>query len=251
MITMNKGLQIFLLVLLFFVCGVVGYFAGEVLLDSNVSDDKGVEQVVEDAPVQEPEVVYSTIPVIEAVYGPELNSDGKSYDLIVEATVESGEDLLYMIVRTLYDVDAPDTNYEVAESRDGVFKNIAPSVDADNAYTVLVYNINTDECASQTVNGFKPIQPAIIPITKEELQRAVNNNKEPSNWVYRISTQGHTYEVVNHPIANLSKRVNFNSLWEDIGILGYKMEIVSVGLDSQNRLNYIKAKILNLEELGY
>lgn len=249
---MNKGLQIFLLVLLFFVCGVVGYFAGEVLLDSNISDDKGVEQVVEDAPVQETEVVYSTIPVIEAVSGPVLNSDGKSYDLIVEATVESGDDLLYMIVRTPYDVSAPDTKYEVASSSDGIFTNIAPSVDTGYAYTVLVYNINTaNEYDRQDVEGFKPIQQDIKPITKEELQIAVNNNKEPSYWASRISTSGQTYEVVNHPIASLSKRANFNALWEDIGYTGYKMEIVSVGLDSQNRLNYIKAKILNLEELGY
>jgi hypothetical protein len=78
---MNKGLQIFLLIVVFLVSGVAGFFLEGILLEQN-------EEVIEEPAPVVPQVTLSSIPVIleDSITAPERNANG-NFNFSVQAEV--------------------------------------------------------------------------------------------------------------------------------------------------------------------
>ena len=226
---MNKNLQIFLVVLLFFVCGVVGYFLGEFVFEDT---DKEIPEV--SVVIEQPK---SKIPVIlNDPLVPQLN--GRYYSLDVNATVESGDGLLY----SLTTVTEP--YKEIQVNNDGKFDSISfPS--KGNEYRVVVYNIESVDSTVRIVPGFERITKILNPITKDELQRALNNvtdSEVPKSMYSRFSVQ---QRVVGRD--GKAMYGNFAELWNASYVLETKFKIHHCEYDDDNKLVKVVAEMINVE----
>ena len=224
---MNKNLQILLVILLFFVCGVVGYFAGEFIFEDTDKEITEVPLVIEQP--------KSKIPVIlDDTLVPQL--DGRFYSLNVRATVESGDPLLYSLTT------ATEPYEEIQFNNDGKFDSIsAPS--KGNEYRVVIYNIESDDAGERIVSGFERITRIPNPITEAELQRSLGKDSEvPTSISSRFSTQ---QRVVDRDGKHMSS--NFAKLWQDSYLLDFKYKIHHCEYDADNKLVKVVAERINVE----
>lgn len=234
---MNRGIQIVLLVLLFFVCGAVGYVGGGMLNSNEPQPVPTVDQtkvVVVEEPVvevvEEPEVKPSTKPEITNIPAPKKNSDNKTYSLVVEATVESGDKLVYYITP-----DDGRNNVIVAESENGIFDKLSHS--SNGKYLVWVKNIITAETSYCLVAGFTEIKvtPSIKPLTKEELNQSLSSTTDGSVPAHISSRFGAKHKVVNAANGSIVSN-DFNSLWTDMFMGVAKYKVTKVVVDQSTNL---------------
>jgi hypothetical protein len=247
---MNKGIQIVSLILLFSVCGVAGYFIGGVFDKKELQTDN--EVVPEDAevsvapdviePTVVPEDILSTMPEITNSPTPVKNKDNKTYKLIVAASVESGDSLVYYITKDDKGDDRVATNY------DGEFKTLPHS--SNGKYYVWVENTKTCERDHRVVSGFDPIEvkPNIKPLTAEDINESLNSTTD--GFVpEKISNKfGPKHRVVNDDDETLLYD-DFSFLWLDAYTFkkDYKYEVVDITLDDQsNKLVEIRVKVIKL-----
>lgn len=242
---MNKGIQIVSLILLFSVCGAVGYFIGGVFDKKELQTDN--EVVPEDAegsvtpevietPVV-PEVIRSTKPEITNSPTPVENKDNK-YSLIVEASVESGDSLVYYITKD----DKGDDR--VATSDDGEFNTLPHS--SNGKYHVWVENTKTHERDSCVVSGFDPIKvkPNIVPLTAREINESLNSTTDGFVPEEISNKFGPKHRVVNDD-NDKSLYDDFSVLWNNTFVGCNKYEVVDVTLDDQsNKLVEIRVKVI-------
>lgn len=245
---MNKGIQIVSLILLFSVCGAVGYFIGGVFDKKELQPDNVVVSEVAKVPVApdvaevsvvpEAEVIRSTIPEIKSISSPTKNSDNKTYRLIVKASVESGHKLEYYITK---DDKGDDL---VATSDDGEFNTLPHS--SNGKYHVWVENTETCERYHRVVSGFDPIKviPNIVPLTAREINESINS-----------TTDGFVPEKISDKFGPKHRVVNddndkflyddFSVLWNNTFVGCNKYEVVDVTLDDQsNKLVEIRVKVI-------
>lgn len=232
-----------MLVLLFIVCGAVCYFVGGVLN----SDEPEVaattvqkEEVVEKTEVEvaeEPKVEHSTKPEITNTSTPKLNSDNKTYRLVVEATVESGDELSYYITTGNHD-DI------VAESENGIFEKLPHS--SNGKYQVWVKNLTTGQVDTCVVDGFveKKTKPSIVALSISELNNSLSNTTDgivPTHISNRFSSKQKVVNAANGSIVSN----NFNTLWTDMfmGVAKYKVTKVVVD-ESTNLLVEIHVNVI-------
>lgn len=176
---MGKGLQIILLAVVFAVCGVGGFFLGEVLL-SDTQEEVVVEAapVVEEPVVDEPAPAVPAVPEIKEVSVPAYGADRK-YSFSVKAEVHTGDALEYV----LYGDDA--CQKEIVRTLDGVFSGIASS-HAGTYYLCVVNSVTGETSAVTPVKGFVFKYDKI---TKEELERICNSGDygtAPAKFNHRI-----------------------------------------------------------------
>ncbi len=243
---MNKGIQIVSLILLFSVCGAVGYFIGGVFDKKELqTDNVVVPEVAEvliapeviEAPVV-PEVILSTKPEITNSPTPVKNKDNKTYSLIVEASVESGDRLEYYITKDDKGNERVDTN------DDGKFNTLSHS--SNGKYHVWVENTETRERDHREVSGFDPIKvkPNIVPLTKEEINQSLNSTTDGLVPVHFINRFGSKQKVFNAADGKLISE-DFSRLWEDtyLDLVNYK--VVNVVVDpSTNKLVEIYVNVI-------
>lgn len=243
---MNKGIQIVSLILLFSVCGAVGYFIGGVFDKKELqTDNVVVSEVAEvlvapeviEAPVV-PEVILSTKPEITNSPTPVKNKDNKTYSLIVKASVESGDRLEYYITKDDKGNERVDTN------DDGEFNTLSHS--SNGKYHVWVENTETHERDSCEVIGFDPIKvkPNIVPLTKEEINQSLNSTTDGLVPVHFINRFGSKQKVFNAADGKLISE-DFSRLWEDtyLDLVNYK--VVNVVVDpSTNKLVEIYVNVI-------
>lgn len=243
---MNKGIQIVSLILLFSVCGAVGYFIGGVFDKKELQTDNVVVSEVEEvlvapevieAPVV-PEVILSTKPEITNSPTPVKNKDNKTYSLIVEASVESGDRLEYYITKDDKGNERVDTN------DDGKFNTLSHS--SNGKYHVWVENTETRERDYCEVIGFDPIKvkPNIVPLTKEEINQSLNSTTDGLVPVHFINRFGSKQKVFNAADGKLISE-DFSRLWEDtyLDLVNYK--VVNVVVDpSTNKLVEIYVNVI-------
>ena len=243
---MNKGIQIVSLILLFSVCGAVGYFIGRVFDKKELqTDNVVVPEVAEvlvapeviEAPVV-PEVILSTKPEITNSPTPVKNKDNKTYSLIVEASVETGDRLEYYITKD------DKGNERVATNDDGKFNTLDPS--SNGKYHVWVENTETRERDHREVSGFDPIKvkPNIVPLTKEEINQSLNSTTDGLVPVHFINRFGSKQKVFNAADGKLISE-DFSRLWEDtyLDLVNYK--VVNVVVDpSTNKLVEIYVNVI-------
>ena len=171
---MGKGLQIILLALVFGTCGVGGWFLEELVLEGSSAQEAVVAEEItepEPEPYTEPEPVaptVSAVPLISKVSVPQRNAETGKYSFSVEASVESGDRLVY----ALYSDEA--CTKEVASAYDGRFSNIPSTSSA--VYYLQVRNDRTADMADVvSVNGFVKVA-TYVKITKEELAEYLTAN---------------------------------------------------------------------------
>lgn len=231
---MNRSIQIVLLVLLFIVCGAVGYFVGGMLS----SDEPEVaattvqkEEVVEKTEVEvaeEPKAEHSTKPEITNTPTPKLNSDNKTYRLVVEATVESGDELSYYITTGNHD-DI------VAESENGIFEKLPHS--SNGEYQVWVKNLTTGQVDTCVVDGFveKKTKPSVVALTTSELNNALKNatddNTVPTHIYSRFGPKQKVIDNANGKVIS----EDFGNLWENVYNGFYRYRVTDVVVDGSNR----------------
>lgn len=157
---MKKNIQIVLLILVFVVCAACGYIFGDIIFNIK-------EEPVEDVVVEVFEPVVSTIPVIDSITPPVRN--GKGYDFVVFASVESNDTLCYH----LYGDDS--CINEIDKSYTGAFKNI-PGTDTE-IYYIRVENCKTSEFSEIAgKRDFKKL-PKAKQITKGDFEKFFNSKK--------------------------------------------------------------------------
>ena len=165
---MNKGLQVFLLILLFAVSGFIGYVVEGIVIEPTAQHNTP-QPVVDTIVVPEPEIVLSTIPVISenGITAAKRNEVGK-YSFSVEATVESGDVLKYVLYR-----DETCLEEVVCGTDSGLFENV-PGV-ANATYYLRVQNTATGEYSDVfSIKGFVQIK-MYAKIQKAELERLINS----------------------------------------------------------------------------
>lgn len=242
---MNRGIQIVLLVLLFIVCGAVGYFVGGVLNSdepqiATPTPVQPLEVVVEPvaAAAEEAVIALSTTPEITNASAPAKNSDNKTYSLVVNAIVESGDELSYYIT--------PDGNHNVivAESMDGRFDKLPHS--SNGKYLVWVKNLATGETSYRPVTGFNEIKikPSVVALTSSELNQSLSGTTDgsvPTNISSRFSSKQKVVNAANGSIVSN----DFNTLWTDMfmGVAKYKVTKVVVD-ESTNLLVEIHVNVI-------
>lgn len=241
---MNKGLQIFLLVLLFGACTAVGYVIGGAIFDNGdtMPAVEKVEPVVEEVePVVEevvvPEEEVSTTPEIISISTPKRSNDN-TYSFEVEAYVESKDDIVYELYK-----DSGCTK-EVTKNLDGKFSNIASST--NGKYYLRVANLTTHDYSEvREVKGFVYVQ-MYERITAAEIEKVVNVDRNwsdaPQSLVDRISNNLKV-TVVNlradeNAVSNMSEicQKTMYDTWKSI-----KVEHMSY--DGQNRLTHINIRV--------
>ena len=244
---MNKGIQIVSLILLFSVCGAVGYFIGGVFDKKELQTDNevgsGVAEVSVTPEVIEPPVVpediLSTKPEITNSPTPVKNKDNKTYSLIVKASVEREDRLVYYITKD----DKGDDR--VATSDDGEFNTLSHS--SNGKYYVWVENTETCERDHRVVSGFDPIKvkPNIEPLTARDINEYLNSTTD--GFVpEKISNQfGPKHSVINVDDGT-QLYDDFNFLWLDTYSAKRKIyEVVDVKVDqSTNKLTEIRVKVI-------
>lgn len=243
---MNKGIQIVSLILLFSVCGAVGYFIGGVFDKKELQTDNVVVSEVEEvlvapevieAPVV-PEVILSTKPEITNSPTPVKNKDNKTYSLIVVASVESGDRLEYYITKDDKGNERVDTN------DDGKFNTLSHS--SNGKYHVWVENTETRERDHREVSGFDPIKvkPNIVPLTKEEINQSLNSTTDGLVPVHFINRFGSKQKVFNAADGKLISE-DFSRLWEDTYLDLVNYNVVNVVVDpSTNKLVEIYVNVI-------
>lgn len=141
-----KTNQIVLLIIVFVVCGLSGYFLGKVLKNVRITSRSVV--VVPIPP--NPEPLISTVPVIDTIIGPEvkIGKDDFIYNLTVEASVDSKDTLVYRLFNDLT------LATKIAENTDGVFNGI-PAIDSKMYYLVVMNKKTTDRTEPTPIDGFE------------------------------------------------------------------------------------------------
>lgn len=240
---MNRSIQIVLLVLLFIVCGAVGYFVGGMLssdepeVATTTVQKKEVVEKTEVEVAEEPKAEHSTKPEITNTPTPKLNSDNKTYRLVVEATVESGDELSYYITTGNHD-DI------VAESENGIFEKLPHS--SNGKYQVWVKNLTTGQVDTCVIDGFveKKTKPSIVALTISELNNSLSNTTDGIVPTHISSRFGSKHKVVNAANGSIISN-DFNSLWTDMfmGVAKYKVTAVVVD-QSTNLLVEIHVNVI-------
>ena len=248
---MNKGLQIFLLVLLLGLSCTCGYFVGEVIFekksDSAVPTAEKVAEVVtpvvepavEPVIEPEPEVVLSPIPQIREVSKPKRNNDG-TYDFKATAYVESGDEVVFELCK-----DTVFASNIFKTSLDGVFDKVKSSANGGKYY-LRARNLNTNDSSEiSELEGFDYVQ-MYKKITAAEIEKLVNVDKDwsaaPADFSNRISKL--KIDVVNlkegeRGVSNLSdvcSKTMFGT-WQSIKVEG------TPSYDGQGRLTYLKIRV--------
>lgn len=156
---MNKGTQIFLLIVLFAASVAGGYFLEEVVMGKDSSKSRKTVVV-------EPEVVLSPIPDSLTWTAPKKAKSGK-YSLTASAYVESGDILMYHLYEDKECKRAYASNY------DGEFSEIPGT--ASQTYYLVVQNYDTGDLSEvKPITGFvKEAQYDKIPLA--ELQSIINS----------------------------------------------------------------------------
>ncbi len=163
---MNKGTQIFLLIVLFAASVAGGYFLEEVVMGKDSSKSRKTV-------VAEPEEVKSTIPDSLTWTAPKKAKSGK-YSFTASASVESGDPLCYYIYKD------KDCLTMIDESTKGEFNDIPAN--KSGIYYLRVLNMSTGEYSGVCdIEGFKEVQKC-VPITKADLEKAFNVEKATPGW---------------------------------------------------------------------
>lgn len=233
---MNKGLQIFLLGLVFLISGAVGFLLEGILLKRvNLGKEPSV---VETVPVV-PEDTLSTIPVIvmDEVTTPIREADG-NFSFSARAEVESGHQLKYVVYKEDACLDP------VAENLSGSFTTLPPL--PSKIYYLRVQNIVTgDWSESVPVEGFVQII-MYERITKALLEDLINVKKDysyaPKDFKKRTSPS--LQIVVNganenerpvSDVADLCLKTS-NNIWTSV-------VVEQVEYDRQNRLQKLIVRV--------
>jgi hypothetical protein len=151
--------------------------------------------------------------------------------LVVEATVESGDELSYYITP-----DDGKHNVIVAESENGIFKNLPHS--SNGKYLVWVKNIATEETSYCLVAGFVEIKvaPSIKPLTKEELnaalEKATDDNTVPTEFFDKFGPKQKVIDNANGKVIS----EEFRTLWEGVYNGYYKYKVTKVVVDESTNL---------------
>ena len=248
---MNKGLQIFLLVLLLGLSCTCGYFVGEVIFEKKSDSavptaEKVAEEVtpvvepaVEPVIEPEPEVVLSPNPQIREVSKPKRNNDG-TYYFEATAYVESGDDVVFELCK-----DTEFASNIFKTNRDGVFDKVKFSAN-DGKYYLRARNLNTNDSSEIIeLEGFDYVK-MYTKITAAEIEKLVNVDKDwsaaPGDFSSRISKL--KIDVVNlkegeRGVSNLSDVCNKTMFgtWQSIKVEG------TPSYDGQGRLTYLKIRV--------
>lgn len=237
---MNKGLQIFLLVLLLGLSCTCGYLVGEVIFEKKSgSAVPTAEEVAEVPDVElEPEEVLSPIPQIREVSKPKRNNDG-TYNFTATVDVESGDDVVFELC-----TDTVFASNIFKTSDDGVFDKVKFSAN-DGKYYLRARNLKTNNSSEiSELEGFAYVQ-MYKKITADEIEELVNVTKDwsaaPGDFSHRISQQI-KIDVVNlkdvRGVSNLSEVCNktMNNTWQSIKVEG-------TSYDGQGRLKYLKIRV--------
>lgn len=229
---MNKGLQIFLLIVVFLVSGVAGFFLENILLEQNK------EVIEEPAPIV-PQVTLSSIPVIleDSITAPERNANG-NFNFSVQAEVETSHQLKYALYKD-------ETCTELAvENLSGAFADVPPV--ASRIYYLRVQNISTGEWSDVLpVDGF--VQLIMYEkITKAELEDLINVKRDysmaPKDFKKRTSP---SFQIIVNGANENERGVSdvadicmktFNGVWSSVVVEG-------VAYDRQNRLDKLTIRV--------
>ena len=105
------------------------------------------------------------IPQIDRVGDLSLTKDGYSFEVYAHT------DKMASLKYELYLTDASTASYV---SKDGKFKEVAPS--ADGTYMLKVTNVNDNSYAEELIPGFvQPAEKPVEPLTKADIQKLLNN----------------------------------------------------------------------------
>lgn len=239
---MNKGLQIFLLILLFAIGFGGGYVIEDMLLGNKEKSqpkyDQGQEKEYTDKELgDESDEAKSTVPVIDGKPTPKRSANN-TYSFTAKATVESGDNLMY----ELYS-DASCTNL-IDENRSGEFSNILSS--SNGKYYLCVVNLNTNDVSEVCeISGFVYVQ-MFTKLESHEIENVVNNIKiwsdVPADFKNRVAipikiTVSNLRSDEN-PVSNLAdacRKVNMGT-WNSI-------TVTDKAYDGQGRLNALTISV--------
>lgn len=234
---MKKGLQIFLLGLIFLLSGVAGYLLEDILINETSREQMGDADA---AAVHSNQVAaVSNVPVIDAtgIIVPKRDESGK-YSFAVKASVESGHQLKYVLYSD------SDCAVEVASNLHGTFQSVPAS--SAKIYYLRVQNVATGDFSEiYPVNGFEELK-IYNKITKDELEKIFNVDKDwtsaPKDYSLRIAKPLTIKAVgVREGEREVAKPEDiclkvFNGIWNSVIV--EKMDF-----DSQNRLKMIEIKV--------
>ena len=236
---MNKGLQIFLLILLF----AIGFGGGYVIEDMLLGNKE--EPLTKPTPIPDPydqlgdesDEAKSTVPVIDGKPTPKRSANN-TYSFTAKATVESGDNLMY----ELYS-DASCTNL-IDENRSGEFSNIPSS--SNGKYYLCVVNLNTNDVSEVCeISGFVYVQ-MFTQLESHEIENVVNNIKiwsdVPADFKNRVANPikitVSNLRSDENPVSNLAdacRKVNMGT-WNSI-------TVTNKAYDSQGRLNALTISV--------
>ena len=236
---MNKGLQIFLLILLF----AIGFGGGYVIEDMLLGNKE--ESLTKPTPIPDPydqpgdesDEAKSTVPVIDGKTTPKRSANN-TYSFTAKATVESGDNLMY----ELYS-DASCTNL-IDENRSGEFSNIPSS--SNGKYYLCVVNLNTNDVSEVCeISGFVYVQ-MFTKLESHEIENVVNNIKiwsdVPADFKNRVANPikitVSNLRSDENPVSNLAdacRKVNMGT-WNSI-------TVTNKAYDSQGRLNALTISV--------
>jgi hypothetical protein len=234
---MNKGLQIFLLGLVFLTNVAIGFGVGKIM--SFTEDVIPVEEYVEEAEPVVPEIILSTVPVIlsDAVTAPARDAKG-NFSFSAKAEVESGHQLKYVLYKD-------DECIELfSENLSGAFVDVLPV--SSNTYYLRVQNIITGDWSEVLpIAGFVPLQ-MFTKITKAELENLINIQQDytmaPKDFKHRIAPSlklivngANENERAVSDIADICMKT-FNGVWASVVVEG-------VEYDRQNRLQKLTIRV--------
>lgn len=239
---MNKGLQIFLLILLFAIGFGGGYVIEDMLLGNKEEplpkDDQGQEkEYTYEKPDDESDEAKSTVPVIDGKPTPKRSANN-TYSFTAKATVESGDNLMY----ELYS-DASCTNL-IDENRSGEFSNIPSS--SNGKYYLCVVNLNTNDVSEVCeISGFVYVQ-MYTRLESHEIENVVNNIKiwsdVPADFKNRVANPikitVSNLRSDENPVSNLAdacRKVNMGT-WNSI-------TVTNKAYDAQGRLNALTISV--------
>lgn len=233
---MNKGLEIFLLVLLFCVCGIIGYFGCEMLVGNGdaAPAEKIVEpELIEVEPLDEP--IESPKPTIMDAKCELISSgNGGSYRLTIIAGIDSAEELVYVLYKDKEFTDQISDNYI------GVFENL-PSTPSGKYYVKVHVEDNAENYDYAEISGFDRVHTLVSPISAQELQASINGTSDgsvPSDISNRFAASQNVY-CNGKLYAN-----NFTTLWMDVFMGVAKYQVINVKHDTYNKLTEIHVKTM-------
>lgn len=223
-----KTNQIVLLIIVFVVCGLSGFFLGKVLKNVRIPSRR---EVVVSTPTP-PTPVISTVPVIDTIIGPKSGAPGK-YDFIVEASVESKDTLVY----GLYSDEALYT--KVAENTDGIFTGI-PGIDSKIYYLVVKNKRTSDRTDLTLIDGFAKLA-MFKKILESDLENLFNVTKSWTNapkWMVDSVSPNIKIKVVNlNPELDSKVPKTMNDIcMKMVNNLWLSVDVLNLGYDVQNRL---------------